>query len=145
MWSPGYEGYHLLPHLADSQLELLNVRTLILLRGHCPNCHGNKPKPGFQISSQSCSLWIWTEGEMVGWHHRLNGHEFEQTPGGSAGQGSLAWYSSWGRKELDTTGQMNSNSNPSLPAIVVTISALQTTSSLCVGSECYKYFIMPCL
>ena len=70
---------------------------------------------------------------------------FEQTPGGSAGQGSLAWYRSWGRKELDTTGQMNSNSDPSLPAIVVTISALQTTSSLCVGSECYKYLIMPCL
>ena len=29
------------------------------------------------------------EGEMVGWHHRLNGHEFEQTPGESGGQGSL--------------------------------------------------------
>ena len=34
--SPGYEGYHLFPHLADSRLELLNVRTLILLHGHCP-------------------------------------------------------------------------------------------------------------
>ena len=44
-----------------------------------------------------------TEDEMVGWHHRLDGHEFEQTPGDSDGQGSLACCSSWGCKELDTT------------------------------------------
>ena len=42
--------------------------------------------------------WV-TEDEMVGWHHRINGHEFEQTPGDSEGQGS----SPWGHKELDTT------------------------------------------
>ena len=46
---------------------------------------------------------------MIGWHHRLNGHEFEQTPGDSEGQGSLAGCSSWGRKELDTPEQLNSN------------------------------------
>ena len=40
-----------------------------------------------------------TENEMVGWHHRLNGHEFEQTLGDSGGQRSLACYSPWGRKE----------------------------------------------
>ena len=44
-----------------------------------------------------------TENEMVGWHHRLNGHEFEQTPGDSEGQGGLACCSLWGRKESDTT------------------------------------------
>ena len=44
-----------------------------------------------------------TEDEMVGWHHRLNGREFEQTPGDTEGQGSLACCSSWGCKELDTT------------------------------------------
>ena len=44
-----------------------------------------------------------TEDEMVGWHHRLNGHEFQQTPGDGEGQGSLAWYSSWGRKDSDMT------------------------------------------
>ena len=44
-----------------------------------------------------------TEDEMVGWHHRLNGHEFEQTPGDSEGQGGLACCSPWGLKELDTT------------------------------------------
>ena len=42
---------------------------------------------------------------MVGWHHQLNGHEFEQTWGDSEGQGSLLCYSPWGHKELDTTEQ----------------------------------------
>ena len=37
-----------------------------------------------------------TEDEMVGWYHRLNGHEFEQTPGDSEGQGSLVCCRSWG-------------------------------------------------
>ena len=40
---------------------------------------------------------------MVGWHHSLNGHEFEQTPGDSEGQGSLASFTPWDFKELDTT------------------------------------------
>ena len=40
---------------------------------------------------------------MVGWHHRLNEHEFEQTPGNSEGQGRLMCCSPWGHKELDTT------------------------------------------
>ena len=44
-----------------------------------------------------------TEDEMVGWAHQLNGHEFEQTPGDSEGQGSLACCSPWACKELDIT------------------------------------------
>ena len=44
---------------------------------------------------------------MVGWHHQLNGHEFEQPLGDGEGQGSLACYSSWGCKESDTTEQLN--------------------------------------
>ena len=40
---------------------------------------------------------------MVGWHHRLNGHEFEQTPGDGGGQESLACCNPWDRKELDAT------------------------------------------
>ena len=40
---------------------------------------------------------------MVGWDHRLNGHESEQTPGGGEGQGSLALCSPWALEELDTT------------------------------------------
>ena len=43
------------------------------------------------------------EDEMLQQHHRLNGHEFEQTLGDGEGQGSLACYSSWGLKELDPT------------------------------------------
>ena len=53
-----------------------------------------------------------TEEEMVGWHHRLYGHEFEQTPGDSERQGSLACCSPWGHQESDTTERPNnSNSN----------------------------------
>ena len=48
-----------------------------------------------------------TEDETVGWHHRLNGHEFEWTPGVGDGQGGLACCGSWGRKESDTTEQLN--------------------------------------
>ena len=44
-----------------------------------------------------------TEDEMVGWHHQLNGHEFEQTLGDSKGQGSLLCCNPWGHKELDTS------------------------------------------
>ena len=44
-----------------------------------------------------------TEDEMVGWHHQLNGSEFEQAPGAGDGQESLACYSPLGQKELDTT------------------------------------------
>ena len=46
---------------------------------------------------------------MVGWHHQLNGHEFEQTLGDSEGQGSLACCSPWGHKESDMTEQLNNN------------------------------------
>ena len=47
------------------------------------------------------------ENEMVGWHHRLDGHEFEQVPGVDDGQGNLVCCSSWGHKELDMTEQLN--------------------------------------
>ena len=48
-----------------------------------------------------------TENEMVGWHHWLNGHGFEWTPGVGDGQGGLACCSSWGCKESDITEQLN--------------------------------------
>ena len=50
-----------------------------------------------------------TEDEMVGWHHWLNGHEFEHTPGDAEGQGSLGYCSPWGHKELNMTEQLNNN------------------------------------
>ena len=48
-----------------------------------------------------------TEDEMVGWHHRLNGHESGWTPGVGDGQGGLAYCSPWGHKESDMTEQLN--------------------------------------
>ena len=50
---------------------------------------------------------------MVGWHHRLDGHEFEQTPGDGEGQGSLGCCGPWCRKESDTTERLNNNSKNS--------------------------------
>ena len=50
-----------------------------------------------------------TEDEIIGWHHQLSGHEFEQNPGDGEGQGSLACYSSRGSKELDTTEWLNND------------------------------------
>ena len=48
-----------------------------------------------------------TEDEMAGWHHRLNGHEFEQAPGDGEGQGSLECCSPWDCKESDTTERLS--------------------------------------
>ena len=53
-----------------------------------------------------------TEDEMVGWHHWLSGHESEQNPGDSEGQGSLASCSPWGPKELDMTEHLNWTESP---------------------------------
>ena len=50
-----------------------------------------------------------TEDEMVGWHHRLDGHEFGQTLGDSEGQRSLACCRPWGHKELHTTDRLKNN------------------------------------
>ena len=48
-----------------------------------------------------------SEDEMVGWHHQLNGHELEETPGVGDGQGSLPSCSPWVRRESDTTERQN--------------------------------------
>ena len=48
-----------------------------------------------------------TEDEMAGWHHQLDGHEFEWTPGVGDGQGGMACWDSWGRKESDMTERLN--------------------------------------
>ena len=52
-----------------------------------------------------------TEDEMVGWHHCLYGHEFDQALGDSEGQGSLACCSPWDREELDMAQGLNNNNN----------------------------------
>ena len=60
--------------------------------------------------------WRWeekgtTEDEMVGWHHRLDGHEFEQALGIGEGQGGLVRCSPWGCKESDRTEHLNNNND----------------------------------
>ena len=47
------------------------------------------------------------QDEMAGWHHGLDGHEFEQAPGAGDEQGSLACCNPWGHKESDTTERLN--------------------------------------
>ena len=56
-----------------------------------------------------------TEDKIIGWHHLLNGHQFEQVPRDNEGQGSLAYCSPWGHKESDTTEQLNNNRKWALP------------------------------
>ena len=74
------------------------------------------PDPGANSLEKT---WCWerlraggegaTEDKMVGWHHRLNGHEFEQTLGDNEGQRSPARCSPWGCKELDMTEWLSNN------------------------------------
>jgi len=52
-----------------------------------------------------------TEDEMVGWHHRLNGHEFEQALGDGEGQRGLVCFSPWGLKESDPTEWLNNKNH----------------------------------
>ena len=52
-----------------------------------------------------------TEDEMVGWHHRFNGREFEQASGDGEGQGSLVCCSPWGHRGSDTTERLNNSSS----------------------------------
>ena len=53
------------------------------------------------------------EDEMVGWHHQLNGHKFEQVPGDGEGQGGLTCCSPWGRKDTDTSERLNNKTEMS--------------------------------
>ena len=72
---------------------------------------------------------------MVGWHHQLNGHEFEQALGDGEGQGSLACCSPWGRKESDTTEQLNNNI-----FVVVTSDSLRPHGLQHAGLPCPSLF-----
>ena len=68
-----------------------------------PRC---PPEVAFTLSPKAMEKGT-TENKMVGWHHRLSGPEFEQTPADGEGQGSLVCCSPWGQKELDMTEQLN--------------------------------------
>ena len=77
---------------------------------------------------------------MVGWHHRLDGHEFKQAPGDGEGQGSMICCSPWGHKELNTTEQLNwtEETNTQMP--------LSFNSSLIVSTltsnSCLLFFFL---
>ena len=81
--------------------------------------------------------------EMVGWHYRLNGHEFEQTLGDSKGQGSLVCCSPWDHKELDMTKRLNNNINGItadtnfFTYLVITFYHIWCYTLLCVSNPLY--------
>ena len=82
-----------------------------------------------------------TEDEMVGWHHRLNGHEFEQTLGDGKGQGNLACCRPWGRKELDMTEQLDNTNCYSKQSIALLLLFILYFN---IG-HFYSFFFFGCL
>ena len=95
----------------EYSLEGLILNLKLQYFGHLSWLIGKDPDAGKDSRQEEKGL---AEDEMVGWHHRLNGHEFKQTPGGGKEQGGLECCSPWGYKELDTTERLkNSNNNPS--------------------------------
>ena len=82
-------------------LEGLMLKLKFQCFGHLmPRLFGKNPDAGEDWRQKAQGK---TEGEMGGWHHQLNGHEFEQTPGEGGGQGSLMCCSPWSLKQLDST------------------------------------------
>ena len=80
------------------------------------------------------------EDEMVGWHHGLNGHEFEQALGVGDGQGSLACCSVWGRKESNTTEWLNWSSVSHMPGFLLIFHALSAFIVRKPEKETYPYY-----
>ena len=72
-----------------------------------------------------------TEDEMVRWHHGLNGHGFEQTPGDSEGQGILACCSPWDCKESDTAQGLNNNYLFLILLVHLCVQSLYSPFNLC--------------
>jgi len=70
------------------------------------------------------------EDEMFGWHHQLNGHEFEQVLENGEGQGSLACCSPWGHKELDMTERLNNTTTTNWPKFLPTSSKVWIQSQM---------------
>ena len=89
------------------------IFTMALGKDWCWSWNSSTLATWFEEMTHWKRPWCWerwkaeekgtTENERVGWHHRFNGHEFEQTPGVGDGQGSLVRCSPWGHKESDTT------------------------------------------
>ena len=82
-----------------------------------------------------------TEDEIIGWHHRLNGHEFDQAPGVGDGQGSLACCSPWGHKESDMTEKLTLSLFTSFVKWILLSLLLQTLLSYLIDS-CVFFFLL---
>ena len=81
------------------------AETPVLWPPHAKSCLiGKDPDAGRDWGQEEKGM---TEDEMAGWHHRLDGHDFEQASGVGDGQGSLACCSPRGHKESDTTERLN--------------------------------------
>ena len=87
-----------------------------------------------------------TEDEMVGWHHWLDGHEFDQTLGVGDGQGCLACCNLWGHKELDMTDQLNwkwpFHSYPLRTLVGSSLEASWLSGPLCTSAIFLPFFVL---
>ena len=86
--------------LKDGLFFFCSLPTLLQYFGHLMWLIGKDPDAGKDWRQEKKGV---TEDKMVGWHHRLNGHEFKQTPGDGEGQGSLVCCSPYGHKDSDMT------------------------------------------
>ena len=84
----------------------VKAETLVLWPPHAKSWLTGKDSDAGRDCGQE-EKWMTTEDEMAGWHHQLNAHESEWTPGVGDGQGGLECCDSWGRKESDTTEWLN--------------------------------------
>ena len=81
------------------------------------------------------------EDEMVGWHHQLDGHEFEQTSGNSEGQRSLVCCSPWGHKELDLTKWLKNSNTPIINVFCVIMELQDTWNKITKFKERNRQFL----
>ena len=92
--------------------------------------------------------WRWEEkgmieDKMVGWHHWLSGHEFEQAPVDGEGEGSLRCYSPRSHKELDTTDWLNNHSSPCKPSTLAGLALLTSQHRICPLIHFPNIYVIP--
>ena len=85
-----------------------------------------------------------TEGEMVGWHHRFSGHEFEQTPGDGEEQGSVTFCSPWGHRESVTASWLNTNYRGTCKSPFSLCSVIGYSLQLCPPLGSNRHYLAKC-